>query len=1089
MRFSHKRSWAAMALSMYAFHSSAASLSMSPRQHRVRSARRKVPYQHVLEERSRDPLPAFWAPSREEAKSTADVNVNAKAAVDPWREKSSRSGEHGHHHADDTHWHLAVDASLEHPDTVYRQVRRSVREHEDERAGKGQRQRRQDPVSTGVSTWADAVRRLLRPQLQVSDFVTAPEATSAAFDAAAAEAADKNSPNDTISSKDEFNVTAEVAYNVSSDVDEGIGNRTNDTSSAVFTQSESQNYLGDSTDNGADIPTDIPADIPTDDTESKVVYKPLRIRAVLAEREGGGEHLDERQHEILLQDIIRPALLSWSAALRVEPVVGNLTVDAEQLNDGVSCGPGIDSGLPSVNVPFSHFNVGVPDTDLIVYLSLGFVETNETTIVAANETNEVKHRSGVATQVNAAQVVSEAYLNSTYAMPLNETSSLPQVKVNETSSSSSSSSQVKVNQTSNAPAGPAAKRTCTGEYLAASSFCSTDQYDRPTAAILHICIGESFFNVSSLLTSIMTVSHELGHILGFNQQSMAHFRRPDGSPITPRGKDGEIPVTEVECTGTTEFRHFANVSLPSEDILQFRTVRGGVRVAEIVTPSVQQAVRNHFDCQELPGAELESGESLPLSSTVGEISCLGDHWERRLFKSDLLNPIVDGLEFNPRISTTTLAFFADSGWYQVDLSRSSLSASWGRGAGCAFVEENCINNDGQVPPSYEPYFCNEGPGIDSEGYATEINGCTPDLSRKASCSIGQYISELPPEYQYFNFTHGANVGGSDAFMDYCPVFSGFSNGLCSDHNNEALIRVNRMEKIGSRNSRCLAGQDRNSAKTALCLPIACVVEDRSLRVQIDGTWRVCGNKDQELLSRSGDRVICPDPIRVCPTFYCDRDCLGTRGWCNYETGKCTCSSAVAAPQDAISLTSFSGNYHCEQEIYKENGQAIFFTPKAEDDVLPDSDSPLADYYVPTARNLRDEPDRLLKLWTIPVVTLVGAVVGVFLLIYVFRRKPGTEQTAGVEPGTDDSGNDAANPNKAKMLATVVLDMRMNNPSLRAPADVLLERSSETDLSLTDTEGSGARALGDGSLDGMPPVEIETPSSPSTIRRRNIFDHK
>jgi hypothetical protein len=1074
----------AMGLSLLAFPSSTASLSTSPRQHPVRSARRTVPYQHVLEERSRDPLPAFWAPWREQPKSTVDTTERVPAA--PWRE-SSRSGAQSHV-PDDTHWHLAVDASLEHPDTVYRQVKKSVREHEDRIAGKGQQ--REEPVSAGVSTWEGAVRRLMRRQLQVSEFITTPDAFA---DAATAAAATGNSTsNETITSEDEFNVTAEFAYNVSSDLDEGIGNRTNDTSSAVFTQSEPHNHLSNSTDNGTDIPTDIP----TYDTENKVVYKPLRIRAVLAEREGGGEHLTERQHKILLQDIIRPALLSWSAALRVEPVVGNLTVDAEQLNDGVSCGPGIDSGLPSVNVPFSHFDVGVPDTDLIVYLSLGFVETNETIIVAVNKTKEGRYRSGNVTHAdidnstnlpNSAQEVLEAYSNGTFAMLRNETSSSPQVIVNQTSSSLSS--RVKVNQTSNATAGPAAKRTCTGEYLAASSFCSTDQYDRPTAAILHICIGESFFNVSTLLTSIMTASHELGHILGFNQQSMAHFRRPDGSPITLRGKDGEIPVTEVECTGTTEFRHFTNVSLPSEEILQFRTVRGGVRVAEIVTPSVQQAVRNHFDCQELPGAELESGESLPLSSTVGEISCLGDHWERRLFKSDLMNPIVDGLEFNPRISTTTLAFFADSGWYQVDLSRSSLSASWGRGAGCAFVEENCINNDGQVPPSYEPYFCNEGPGIDSEGYATEINGCTPDLSRKASCSIGQYVSELPPEYQYFNFTHGANVGGSDAFMDYCPVFSGFSNGLCSDQRNEALIRVNRMEKIGSRNSRCLAGQDRSLAKTALCLPIACVVEDHSLRVQIDGSWRVCGNKDEELLSRSGDKVICPDPIRVCPTFYCDRDCLGTRGWCNYETGKCTCSSAVAAPQDAISLTSFSDNYRCEQEIYKENGQAIFFTPKAEDDVLPDSDSPLADYYVPTARNLRDEPDRLLELWSIPLLTFAGAVVGVFLLIYAFRRKPGTEQTTGIEPGTDDSGNDATNPNKAKMLATVVLDMRMNNPSLRAPADVLLERSSETDLSLTDTEGSGARALGNRSLDGTQPVEIETPSSPSTIRRRNVFDHK
>lgn len=1075
-----------MGLSVLAFPTSTSASASVSRQHSVPSARRKVPYQHVLEGRSRDPLPVFWEPWREKPKSKSDVNKQGRRrqksadvkAVAPWKE-SSRSGDHDDHEVD-THWHLAVDASLEHPDTVFRQVRQSVRGRE------------QDPVVTGVSSWEGTVRRLLGRNLRLNEPFTARDvatsATSSIRDTVVesttkrtTSAIDQNNTitNTTSLATNEFSVIAAFAYNISSNVS------STDTSSTVFTTSESKPSNSSNAKNSTGNDNENENVNEENDENSKVVYQPLRIRAVLAERQGGGEHLTKREHEILLQDILRPALLSWSAALRVEPVVGNLTVDAKQLYDGVSCGPGIDSGLPSVAVPFSHFNQGIPDTDLIVYLSLGFVETVTNKTLMTNETAGMEGLvNATNTKTNTTSVNSKR-VNSTgtVAIQLNQTLS-SQVKLNQTSP------QAELNQTSNATAAPAPKRGCTGEYLAASSFCSSDQYDRPTAAILHICIGESFFNVSTLLTSIMTVSHELGHALGFNQHSMAHFRRPDGSPITPRGEDGEIPVTEVECTGTLEARHYANVTLPSQEILQFRTVRGGVRVAEIVTPSVKQAVRNHFDCQELPGAELESGESLPLSATVGEISCLGDHWERRLFKSDLMNPIVDGLEFNPRISTTTLAYFADSGWYQVDISRSSLSASWGRGAGCAFVEENCINNAGQVPPSYEPYFCNEVPGIDSDGFATEINGCTPDLSRKASCSIGQYLSELPPEYQYFNFTHGANVGGSDAFMDYCPVFSGFSNGLCSDVRNEALIKVNRMEKIGSRNSRCLAGHDRiSSTQTALCLPIACVVEDRSLRVQIDGYWRVCVKKGAELESRSGDRVICPDPIRVCPTFYCDRDCLGTRGWCNYETGKCTCSSAMGTPRDTISLESFSDNYPCEQEVDEEGGQAIFFAPEAEEDSLPDSDSPLADYYVPTSRVLKDDPDTILEPWGVPLVTLAGALVATLLILYVFRRKRGTERIVSIEPGTDDSGDAATNPNKDKMLATVVLDMRMNTRGLQAATDVLAERSSETDVSLTDTEGSGARVRDNRSLEDIQPAEIETPASVATMRRRNVPDHR
>jgi len=66
-----------------------------------------------------------------------------------------------------------------------------------------------------------------------------------------------------------------------------------------------------------------------------------------------------------------------------------------------------------------------------------------------------------------------------------------------------------------------------------------------------------------------------------------------------------------------------------------------------------------------------------------------------------------------------------------------------------------------------------------QGIVQEIDGCTPDLSRKAACALGQYDSALPKEYQYFGSLYGGTVGGDDPFIDYCPTYTGFDNGLCS----------------------------------------------------------------------------------------------------------------------------------------------------------------------------------------------------------------------------------------------------------------------------------------------------------------------
>jgi len=585
------------------------------------------------------------------------------------------------------------------------------------------------------------------------------------------------------------------------------------------------------------------------------------------------------------------------------------------------------------------------------------------------------------------------------------------------------------------------------------------------------------YHWSEILTHLLIV---LQHALGFNALSLAHFRRLDGSPITPR-VDGEIPVTEVECTGPHTGRSYANVTLPSPEILQFRSVRGGVRVAEIVTPNVAQVVRNHFDCQSLPGAELESGEFLPLSSDPEGTSCIGDHLERRLFRNDLMNPVVDDLEFNPKLSTLDLAYFADSGWYQVDLSRAAHASGWGRAAGCDFVEEPCINEDGQVPPSFADSFCDRSPEMDTGGYANTIDGCTPDLSKKAACSLDVYKGELPNEYQYFHFTLGSNIGGSDPFMDYCPTYSGFSNGLCSDPDNERLIRVDPIERFGERNSRCVAGEV-TTGKTALCLRIACVVEDRSFHVQVDGQWQRCSYKGEVLLSDIGDKVICPDPIRICPTFYCKRDCLGSPKKCDYSAGMCVCNDASCHGAD----------------------EATTFVDSTIDGGLPDEESPLADYYVPTARSLRNERRTfgLLTLQQLVTIALTIIIVLAAIVAFLWRRRRQATTTNNddlPDVGTPVHDIGQVNPNKDKMIASVVVDMRIRDPNLRQDPsvirDILADRASETDLSMTDTD-AGMSHVSNLSvelesspfeLNNVEEEYIDPLAPPTSVRRRNVHD--
>jgi Leishmanolysin len=87
----------------------------------------------------------------------------------------------------------------------------------------------------------------------------------------------------------------------------------------------------------------------------------------------------------------------------------------------------------------------------------------------------------------------------------------------------------------------------------------------------------------------------------------------------------------------------------------FVSARGRTR-ARVITPTVREAVKEHFACSSLAGALLEDDFGNGLATS---------HWDQRLFEGDLMDPVAGQNTVGGRhvISNTTLALLQDTGWY------------------------------------------------------------------------------------------------------------------------------------------------------------------------------------------------------------------------------------------------------------------------------------------------------------------------------------------------------------------------------------------------------------------------------------------
>lgn len=318
---------------------------------------------------------------------------------------------------------------------------------------------------------------------------------------------------------------------------------------------------------------------------------------------------------------------------------------------------------------------------------------------------------------------------------------------------------------------------------------------------------------------LMTMLHEVTHALGFRESKIRQFPCPENPgfnrlTVNVTRVDNGTEVTEEVIEDCPE-----GTLNPVRDEVYSEEPPG--RITKVHTPTVVQAFRAHLSCSMAPGQEAGGLASLCPS---GDVECVdglelengagwGDmsvssHWEERLVGDEYMSPAVVQLA---KSSVLTLALFADSGWFDVDMdvrpptcfigahsAEPAVDAilfacaeglqpkfSWGQGLGCSFAAAPCHTTAAWRGAGY---FCTEA-GAD---------GCTEDRHAVGGCTLRDHATSLPPRFQYFAGQPGR---GGTLFMDYCPMIESYLNYDCrSAHGAEKPFVDDKAVRFGERRS-------------------------------------------------------------------------------------------------------------------------------------------------------------------------------------------------------------------------------------------------------------------------------------------------
>jgi hypothetical protein len=210
---------------------------------------------------------------------------------------------------------------------------------------------------------------------------------------------------------------------------------------------------------------------------------------------------------------------------------------------------------------------------------------------------------------------------------------------------------------------------------------------------------------------------------------------------------------------------------------------------------------------------------------------------------------VDASKAKKVLSPLTLALLEDSGWYKVVFSSAGV-LSFGLGAGCSFVNDDCLRLPGVVSPSSKGIFC-----ADTEEHC--------DFTYHSAAFCDTNFVQPPEKFRYFD---DILEGGPIDQADFCPLVRDFKQ-LC-EGNKRCFELINEMPE---------------------CLEATCY--DGEVIFFYFGVAYTCSSDFQEIeVTGLANKVQCPRLAAFCPSLGCPAACSG-RGVCTFQNdgAQCSCS--------------------------------------------------------------------------------------------------------------------------------------------------------------------------------------------------------